>query len=419
MIERFFKSARTRRRIASSHLNIIFEPFVRDLHARGYTRQGICHHVAAVEHFGRWLKDRGVRLTQLSTRHVQEFLSKHLLRCGCPTPAPKSPRNCRAGLGRLVEFLRSHHQIREFQPKAPPPTPTDQLMAAYDRHLGGVWGLSEGTRRRRQRSARRFLQWRFGSRRPRLRQLRARNISDFVLWGARRFGPAGTRALTASLRSFLGFLEFSGRLPKGLVQAVPQLKGPATPAPTKFLTPKHRRSFLRSFARATPGGRRDYAIALCLCALALRVQEVVALTLDDLDWRAMTVCLRQTKQGRERLLPLPAPVARAILDYLKRGRPPSQSRALFLHYYPPLDRALRAQSVRRLVGRVFARCGIKASGAHILRHTWATWAHRRGTDLKVIADLLGHRSVETTQRYAHVNLEELRQVALPWPRTRR
>jgi site-specific recombinase XerD len=153
--------------------------------------------------------------------------------------------------------------------------------------------------------------------------------------------------------------------------------------------------------------------------LALRAQEVATLTLEDLDWRAMTMRLRQTKERRERRLPLAGPVAKAILAYLKRSRPYTSNRALFLHYSPPFDRGLTAQGVRQLVGRAFVRSGIKASGAHILRHTWATWAHRRGTDLKVIADVLGHRSVETTQRYAHVHLEELRQIALPWPGSRR
>jgi integrase/recombinase XerD len=419
MSEGPFKSAWAHRRLAVSPLNIIIEPFVLELQARGYTREGIRHHVQTVEHFGRWLKDQGVRLGQLSTRHVQEFLGKHLARCRCPSPAPKARRHCHAGLGRLVEFLRSQKRIREFRSKAPAQTPTDQLMVAYGRHMDGVCGLSESTGRRCEQSARRFLQWRFGSHRPQLRQLRAKEISDFVLWRARQLGPAGTRSVAACLRSFLGFLEFSGRLPKGLVQAVPQLRRPAAPVPPKFLTPVQCQGFLKSFARSTSRGRRDYAIALCLCELALRAQEVVTLTLNDLDWHAMTVRLRQTKQRRERLLPLPAPVAKAILDYLKRGRPPTQSRTLFLHYYAPFDRGLTAQAVRKLVGRAFARCGIRASGTHILRHTWATWAHRRGADLKVIADLLGHRSVETTQRYAHVNLEELRRVALPWPGSRR
>ena len=96
--------------------------------------------------------------------------------------------------------------------------------------------------------------------------------------------------------------------------------------------------------------------------------------------------------------------------------PPTDSRALFVHHVPPVGQPLTAQTVRVLVRRAFARCGIPASGSYILRHTWATWAHRRGAGLKLIADLLGHRSLGSTTRYAHVNLEELRQAALPWPK---
>ncbi len=175
---------------------------------------------------------------------------------------------------------------------------------------------------------------------------------------------------------------------------------------------------MSSFPRATPQGRRDYAIALCLSELALRGQEVASLTLEDLDWRALTVRLAQTKQRRQRLVPLPERVARAILDYLKRGRPTTSSRALFVHLRVPRGRPLAAHYVRRLVRRAFARCGIRVTGTHVLRHTWATWAHRRGASLKVIADVLGHRSLQATAGYAHVDVEELRQVALPWPRSR-
>lgn len=418
MIEDLFKSAWAQRRLALNYLYIIIEPWALDLRARGYSRDVIRHHVAAVEHFGEWLKGQGVRLGCLSTRHVQEFLGQHLPRCRCPGRVLKARRHCRAGLGRLVEFLRRQKRIRLFKPRVPPPTPTDQLLTAYERHLDVVCGLSEGMRRRYQQEARRFLQWRFGAQQPRWRQLTAQAVSDFVLWRARPLGPAGTRSVGACLRSFLGFLEFAGRLPKGMVQAVPPIRRLTAPVPPKFLTPPQQRSFLKSFTQTTPKGRRDYAIARCLCELALRTQEVVTLTLDDLDWRAMTVRLRQTKQRRERLLPLPTPVAKAVLGYLKRGRPRTQSRVLFLHDQAPFERPLTAQTVRKLVSRAFVRCGIKASGAHLLRHTWATEAHRRGTDLKVIADWLGHRSVETTQRYAHVHLEELRQVALPWPGSR-
>jgi site-specific recombinase XerD len=226
-------------------------------------------------------------------------------------------------------------------------------------------------------------------------------------------------SLCVNLRSFLRFLEFSQRGREGLASAIPRLQRTAAYSLPKMLEPEEREKFLNSFSRSTPRGRRDYAIALCLSELALRSQEVAGLTLEDVDWRAMTIRLAQTKQRRQRLLPLPGPVAKAILDYLKRGRPRTQSRALFVHHSAPIGRALAAHYVRKLIRRAFARCGIAATGTHVLRHTWATLAHRRGASLKLIADLLGHRSLDATTRYAHVNLEELRQVGLPWPGNKR
>lgn len=418
MIRRLFKSASVRRRMAANYLGIILTGFVSDLHARGYAVSGIRHHVLVIEHFGRWLKRQRVSPQRLSTYHVQEFLRSHLARCRCPLPAPKVWQDCRASLRRFVEFLRSQKWIKEPAEETVPQSPADRLMAAYDGHLERVCGLSAETRRRRGLLAHQFLRWRFGRGQSRLDQLRAKQVSSFVFMRARHLGPTGIRALVVHLRSFLRFLEFSGRLHLRLAGAVPQPVPPLPPPPPQTLEPKQWRKFLNSFPRSTPKGRRDYAIVLCLAQLALRSQEVVGLTLDDLDWRTMTVRLPQTKQQRQRLLPLPDAAAKAIVSYLKHGRPPTPSRTLFVHHLAPVGQPLTAYSVRVLVRRAFARCNIPASGSYILRHTWATWAHRRGAGLKLIADVLGHRSLQSTQRYAHVNLEELRQVALPWPRIR-
>lgn len=156
-------------------------------------------------------------------------------------------------------------------------------------------------------------------------------------------------------------------------------------------------------------------MAVILSELGLRAAEVAALNIDDLDWGGMTMHLRKTKQQRERLLPMPPEVARAVATYLKEGRPPVTTRALFVRHQAPLGEAFKPSHVRSIVRRAFARCGISYTGTHVLRHTWATRAHRRGVNLKLVADVLGHLSLNTTTRYAHVNLEELRQAALPWP----
>jgi len=418
-IEQVFESAFARKRIAGSHLCIILVPFVEDLQQHGYARATIRLHVEVVEHFGQWLRHRSVPLRKLSTLHVDRFLRHHLPRCRCAEPATKHRRHCQAGMRRLVEFLRDRKRIREFTPSTHPQGAVDQLVTAYDQHMTRVCGFADQTRHTRRVCARHFLRWRFRQGPLRWRQLQPKDLSKFVGWRARHLGPSGLRNLVVSLRSFLRFLEHSGMLCEGLARAVPQPVRTLPPPPATTLQPQERRKLLSSFPRSTPKGRRDHAIALCLSELALRSDEVVGLTLDDLDWRAMTVRLGQTKQRRQRLLPLPDSVARTIMNYLKRGRPPTRSRALFVGHLAPYEGPLTASYVRAVIRRAFARCGMKPMGTHVLRHTWATWAHRRGSGLKLIADVLGHRSLESTQRYAHVNVEELRRVALPWPKTKR
>ena len=180
LIRRLFKIASVRRRMAANYLGINLTGFAVDLHARGYTREGVRHHVLAVEHFGRWLKHRQVPLRYLSTLHVLEFLRSHLPRCHCPRPAPKVQPDCRASLRRFVEFLRSQGRIKEPAEKAAPLNPAGRLMASFDGHLDRVCGLSAETRRRRQLLARQFLRWRFGRKQPQLERLQAKQVSSFV-----------------------------------------------------------------------------------------------------------------------------------------------------------------------------------------------------------------------------------------------
>ena len=407
------------RRVIGHHLDIIVRDFAIDLATDGYTDNGVRRRVQVIEHFGRWLEQGGVVLRRLTAEHTERFLGYHLAHCRCPEPAPKHRGHCRSAIRRFVRYLEARQLVRSIFPQPPPRTPVDRLLKAYDRHMKDVRGLSQGTRQNRHRDARRFLQWRFGNRPLQLRQLQPKDVSGYVLARARHLRATALHPLCANLRSFLRFLEFSGRLRRGLVGRVPQLPQRAAPVLPRLLEPQERQAFLNSFVRSTPRGRRDYAIALCLSDLALRGHEVASLTLDDLDWRALRMRLAQTKQRRERLVPLPDRVARALLDYLKRGRPPTQNRALFVHLHVPRGRPLAAHYVRKIVRRAFARCGIQVPGTHVLRHTWATWAHRRGANLKLIADVLGHRSLQATAGYAHVHTEELRRVALPWPRSKR
>jgi len=295
----------------------------------------------------------------------------------------------------------------------------EQLISEYDRHMNQVCGFSDSTRRLRRYCCRHLLKWRYGTRPIHLPQLSAKDLTGFVRARAADLSPGSLHVFIVCLRSFCRFLEFSGRIRIGLSSSLPRVPTPPSAQPPKTLKIEEWQRFLGGFPRTTAIGKRDYAIALCLSKLALRSHEVTALTLDDINWQARTLRLSRTKQRRERLLPMPNQLVRALAVYLKKARPRTESPALFVHHQSYVGRPMSARSVRDVIRRGFERCGIAARGTHILRHTWATNAHRRGASLKLIADILGHGSLQSTLRYAHVNLEELRQAALPWPKMRK
>ena len=161
---------------------------------------------------------------------------------------------------------------------------------------------------------------------------------------------------------------------------------------------------------------RFFAILLLLARLGLRASEVTFLELDDIDWRTGRISVRG-KNSRQLELPLPADVGRAIVAYLQNGRPHSTSRRVFLRSKAPIRGFLDQRAIGSIVRYRLKYAGINAptKGAHQFRHGLATQMLRHGASLTEIGELLGHRSPETTQIYAKVDLDSLRTLALPWP----
>jgi site-specific recombinase XerD len=152
-----------------------------------------------------------------------------------------------------------------------------------------------------------------------------------------------------------------------------------------------------------------------MMGLGLRCSEVVELELEDIDWRSGTLAVRKNKQRRERLLPLPPSIGKAIAAYLQKERPTSSSGRLFVCRGYLSGQPMTPERVRGPVRRALHHIGVVNGGPHRLRHTFATRLHERGASLKEVADILGHQDFNTTAIYARVNMVQLRQVAMPWP----
>ena len=260
MLENFFRSALVRRRMAAGHLSIILESFVLHLGRRGHVLHCIQSYAQIAEHFFRWLGDQHLGLKDIDNSVVARFVIEHLPRCKCPKPAPTCERNCRAALGRLLDFLRHQELI------SPAPTPNgtalDHLVQDYDQYLRDVHGLSDATRLYRIRYAKRFLQTMRSV--ERLRHLRSADIGSYVKRQAGGLKPCSMAVLTTALRSFMRFLEVTGRVKTGEVSPVLRpAPWPRSPLPS-VMSIEHHQAFMRSFDRTTAVGLRDYAIASCL-----------------------------------------------------------------------------------------------------------------------------------------------------------
>ncbi len=176
-------------------------------------------------------------------------------------------------------------------------------------------------------------------------------------------------------------------------------------------------ALMAAFDRTLPQQQRDYAIVRCLVDLGLRSCEVAALRLDDIDWRHATLAVHIGKAHRTDILPLPAQTGEAIAEYLHNGRPVAKSRSVFVRHRAPVDMPITASLIRSVVRQTAMRSGLtdRLGGPHVLRHSAATRMLQGGATLKQIADVLRHRSLDTTLIYAKVDLPRLAAIAQAWP----
>ncbi|MGZ5288753.1 MAG: site-specific tyrosine recombinase XerD [Actinomycetota bacterium] len=235
----------------------------------------------------------------------------------------------------------------------------------------------------------------------------------------RPYRATSVARMLSSVRSFHRFLLRDGITARDPATGVAQPKLPRQlPHP---LTVDETRRLLEAPDPATPTGLRDRAILELLYGAGLRISELTALDVDDLDLEEGAVRVLG-KGGKEREVPLGRFAREAVDAYLTRGRPALASAAsrgaLFLN---ARGGRLTRQSGNRLLAIHVRTAGIESRVTpHSLRHSFATHLLEGGADVRVVQELLGHASVATTQIYTLVTEEHLREVYYTaHPRARR
>lgn len=374
------------------------------LRERGYTPLTTVNQLRQVGRLSRWLAAGGLWAADLSGERVDEFLVWQ--RAGGRHRSEWS----RPGLVCLLEVLRGLGVIAEEL--VPAGSPTDLLLASFERYLLAERGLAVGTAGGYVTQGRRFLDGLAPG--CELAGLTAGDVTGAVLVKvASGVSVSAAQCFVCGLRAFLRFCFVEGLVKADLSPAALVVRGGRRSSLPRGISKADARALLGACDRRSALGRRDYALIVVLLRLGLRRGEVAALTLDDLDWRAGELVVHG-KGGREDRLPLPADVGEAIAGYLQRGRPASSRREVFLQARAPFE-PIASGTVSSTVRRACRRAGIAEVGAHRLRHTMACEMVCAQVPLQRIGQVLRHRSLQSTAIYARVNLDQLRSLAAPWP----
>jgi integrase len=299
---------------------------------------------------------------------------------------------------------------------APAAGPIADELRRYDEYMRDVRGLAEGTRCDRLRIVQRLMLQKFAGRPVVVAELQPADVRQFIAEQLELRGtPSNAAALAAALRAYFRYRTTCGDRVHRLAGVISSPAHWSLASLPRALSAAEVDRLLGSFTAALPSPRRGYAIVRCALDLGLRSSELAKLTLTDIDWRNGTVTLKRTKSRRQDILPLPAVTGRALADYVRHERPPTTNPAVFVRHLAPRDLPIGVDAIRRVIRDAYRRIGLTHSRTHALRHTLACRLLEHGSSLKEVADVLRHRSLNTSLIYAKLDSSRLAAVALPWP----
>ncbi len=366
-----------------------------------------------------YLARRDMSVASVTPSQVEQYL-RHAIRSfrkrhGQP-PGPHWHSIPRAGIHALLRLTQGKWPP-EPEVIGPAQALRHTICCEYETWLRDERGLATASIDALMWEARHFLAWQFD--RDGVARLKGLSVRDIDLYMETRTPGLRRKSLADVAERLRSLLRYMYRTRYVSNDLAPHVIAPllyAYEGVPSILDRNQIAAVLETTKHDTsPMGLRDYAMLQLLATYGLRSGEIRNLLLEDIDWRAESVRIRHSKTGAFSFLPLMAPVGEAVLDYLRRGRPPTDRREVFVRSrapYRPL-RNLYSEIRRRLWS-----AGVKPPGKcgpHVFRHARAVELLRASVPQKVIGDLLGHRSAKSTIPYLKLATEDLRTIALDVP----
>lgn len=371
-----------------------------------------------------YLESQCVAVETASALDVEDFLRREFRifrkRNGRP---PRHRRPWRWQYTAAIHMVL--HLVQEDGPIAAPPATALEafhrdVVQGYDTWMRELRGLASVTRLKRTTQALHFLSalGPHGDREA-LTQLGVRDVDAYLQQRCNGLRRGSIEDCTGGVRVFLRYLHGSGRTVSDIsctvlgpriydYEHIPSALRPEEVEKVLEVTREDR----------SPTGQRDYALLMLLATYGLRAGEIVALRLEDIDWRKDVIRVRHSKTGAYSELPLLRAPGEAVMRYLERARPESAHREVFLHVRAPYRAFKNGSSLNSVTGARLRAAGISPlgrKGPHAFRHARAVSLLRAAASLKTIGDVLGHKSAHSTAVYLKLATEDLRAVGLDLP----
>lgn len=387
----------------------ITEEFITWSHKRGFGIYAIRHALQDLVTLDRFFRRRGIQnLCDLSHNSFEKAYSHY--------HRPYYHNTIPATIRQVQYFFDKTGRLAPCPPQ--PMIPIKLELNRIADYLQHIRGFSTGTIQNYRLYLPRFLKYiDYNTNTKALTMLTSKKIEDFLSACSKRYCRKTLQGVGGILRNFLKFQYEQGVLSKPLYRVVDTPRIYKNEKLPRSLPKETVKAFLHSINRTNSHGIRDYTMFFLTATYGLRRSEIAGLTLDDINLRDGTLRVLQKKTKTYLILPLINSIKEVLIKYLTKSRPNNLPyRELFLRLNAPngpfTPRAVT--SAFRLRIRL-SGLNIPVCGPHSLRHSHVVRLIKQGISIKTISDLIGHQSLETTNSYARLNIEDLREVALPVP----
>lgn len=312
--------------------------------------------------------------------------------------------------GNIIKRIRlSEHKIQDF---------ASETVEKYIDHLKNTFNLADGTLRNHYRVLERFFNFLHIKGIRNMLDISPDNIKDYLL----KLGCCSKSYISSQiniLRNFFDFAFEKNLYNIDLTYIWPTVRVEKYKNIPKTFTDEEISKILLTVDRGNPLGKRDYAILILAVRYGLRVSDIKNLEISNFDLLNSKLQIIQKKTENPLELILLPDVADAIIDYVKYGRPQSESKKIFILHKAPYNEFSDSDGLCQIVYKYTLAAGISSPtrkvSMHMFRYSLASAMLCNETPLPIISDILGHSNINSTRIYTKIDIEQLKKCALEVP----